>query len=176
MNSKAKTALRHLNNLNNKKKVWLKSEIQAVIKLLNSTNYESGETKNFLESVEFFFGHDKLERKITNEQSDFGIEYLNRRYFKLNGKPRSSSPFSEAENSMIKDFSRFKWVGLHANYNSMGSSRWFTPIYRLYSKSGAYFDYTAMHWGIPEVLKVNTEGKKKVFHRQFETLINKEVK
>lgn len=152
--AKLKTAQKHYKNLQAKARTWKKSEIGAVIKLLNSANYERvTETKNALLDLESYFTYGaQEERKITREQSQYGIQYLRSRYFKVDGSPRKNCPFGNREIAILKSFSKFRWVGLRANYNNCGDVRWFTPVYRVYSKDGSYFDYTAVHWGDPEIL------------------------
>lgn len=149
-----KTAARHLESYKRISKVWLKSEIGAVIKFLNSKNYEHDmEVHGAIENLETYFEYGSCEeRKITKEQSKFGIEYLRKRYYKIGGDPRKNCPFGQRETEIIRSFSKFRFVGMKANYNSMGSYRWFTPVYRVYSKNGLHFDYTAVHWGDPIVI------------------------
>lgn len=156
-NPRLKTAAKHLANYKKVSRVWKKSEIGAVIKLLNSKNFHgvSGDMAvvGAIENLESYFeyGHAE-ERKITREQSKYGIDYLRSRYFKKTGEPRKGCPFGTREIAILKSFSKFRWVGLRPHQNAYGSYRWHTPVYRVYSKDGSYFDYTAVHWGTPEIL------------------------
>lgn len=134
------------------KRVWTKSEINALVKCNNAKNFAHESIKELYAELESKSEYGSFEHSITKERSDFGIEFLIKRYFKLDGSPRSKCPFGVREERILKSFKRFTFVGLLANCNAVGSYRWFTPVYRVYSKSGEYFDYTQGHWGTPKIL------------------------
>jgi hypothetical protein len=149
-----KTLDRWIKTVKNKRKVWKKPEISALCKLLNSRNYEKcEEIKIKINELEYVLNEDKFERKITKEQTKYGLEYLNTRYFKKrDGSPRKKCPMGEREISILKDFSHFTLFGLHGDYNRIGSMQWYRPIYRVYSKTGQSFAYIATHWGEIEII------------------------
>ena len=83
---------------------------------------------------------------ITQEQSDKGIEYLTRKMFKVNGKPRNDKWNYENDDEyrdIVKNFSHFKFMGFTETYYGHYSYyRRLSPVYRTFDKSGDYFDYT----------------------------------
>jgi hypothetical protein len=145
-----------------KQRVWQKSEINAVIKALQRINFSDS-----LNSNEFQFKHADLlaachyqegnesgpfEHSITKEQSDYGLEYLKRRYFKLNGTARRQCPFNLRQQAIIMHaFKEFKFVGFYEHRNDSGMYVGYTPVYRVHANNGEYFDYSPIHWGNPLV-------------------------
>lgn len=155
--SRLATIAKHAKSASLKSKVWKKSEISAVAKLINSKNFHKNENcpeiLQGIESVESLFSYGYMEeRKITREQSRYGIEYLLKRYFKKNGEPRKGSPFGSRENVILKSFSKFRFVGFYEMSSNGGYWTTSIPVYRVYSKDGSYFDYAPIHWGVPIVL------------------------
>lgn len=143
--------------------VWKRSEINALVKCLQSRNFSS-KTNIFLQ--EYYAGLErisayerlsKVQQLITKEQSNFGIEYLRRRYFKVNGQPRKNSPFAEYKH-IIDNFKEFMFVGLYKHENN-GSYKAYSPVYRIIAKDKSWVDYVPMHWGIPFVVASNTHIK-----------------
>jgi hypothetical protein len=141
------------------RRVWQKSEINAVIKALQSKNFVREAPielhdayLDLLQASEY----GSFEHSITKEQSAMGISYLRSRYFKKNGEPRKSSPFNEIEQNIIRSFKKFTFVGYYEHQAQSGWYVGYTPVYRVYSKSGSYFDYSPIHWGTPLIVSPRT--------------------
>lgn len=138
-----KAQQRHIERLQTENVVWKHSEINAVIKQLNLG------AKYFREYFEY---PRHWERRLTEEQNAFWIEYLNSRFFKKNGERRKNAP-GEGVLQVVREFNGFRWVGVKCVHESIGR-RIFTPVYRCYDIHGNYFDYVWPHWGECEVLRL----------------------
>lgn len=98
----------------------------------------------------------KVPRKITAEQTKFGIEWLRNYYFKKNGQPRSGKRTEYRTDhffKLVKGVTRFEFVGVQV----LASSGWYPcqvlPIYRAYNRKGEYFDYAPIYWGQPIIME-----------------------
>jgi hypothetical protein len=95
---------------------------------------------------------------ITKEQTEIGLEYLNKFMIKKRTgtltKPAIDSGMTEAHLTVFKNFHKFMFVGYLENMSWNGLSH-MTPIYRVISKSGEFFDYSPGHWSLPVVFEVN---------------------
>lgn len=88
----------------------------------------------------------RAERPIAKELSTFGVQWLRKKAFKLNGEPRQgkTQPFGDRELKIIKGFSKYRWVGFHntqEDYGNFNGCKSLTPIWRCYDRKGNYFDY-----------------------------------
>ena len=85
------------------------------------------------------------EYDITDEHSQKGIDYLTRKCLKANGSNRETKQVRNLSREFfdaIKDFSHFKFVGFESvDYNIYSRRDQYMPVWRLYTKSGEYFDY-----------------------------------
>lgn len=136
-------------------KVWTKGDILAFGKMLNSMKYSDKERKdkiwdlyNDLESAIGDFGYE-----ITEEQSNFGIEWLNALCFTKSGKysrAQKVQDFNGPDFDIVRNFLKFEFMGFYENVNGYYSH--YVPIYRTIDKDGNYFDYTVAHWGTPEIV------------------------
>lgn len=140
-----KTYLKHINTL--KKDLLTKSEINALGKLMNSLRYSDSNRREQIWALQ----NDMLKEsyKITAEQTEVGLDWLmknvvNSRTMKLR-ENKLAQDFHERELNIILNFSHFEFVGFEEHSN--GYASYYTPIYRTVSKTGSYFDYTAIHWG-----------------------------
>lgn len=136
------------------KKVLTKTDIQS---LCNSANRMRWLEKNEVRLInaqtllnKVYYG--TVEFKITREQSQFGIEYLMRRYFKKDGslRKRTYETLGDREIDILRNFKRFSFVGIqgdHSQYNTL-----YNIVYRIYGQDGMYFDYIPMHWGEIQVI------------------------
>jgi len=126
-----------LKRIQDDKTAWTENEIRYFRKQIGSSSTLTSEQKR--ELINGFRGP----YQITEEQSKTGIEYLRRKAFKTNGKPRNTKdyPFSDHELAIIKDFERFEFWSIYDASNSWGGCTWYLPVYRVYSKSGEFFDY-----------------------------------
>lgn len=130
-------------------KRWTKQDINGFMKALNSMRFTSNmERKDRIGDLLLRFENGPREYSITREQTTQGIDYLRRRYFKLNGDARKSCPFSLPQQWIIKNFVKFKFVAVLVERNAWGQEL-YMPVYRVYAKGGLFFDYTPVHWGIP---------------------------
>ena len=135
--------------------LWTKGDILAFAKLLNSYRFSSPERKTQIMEL-----WDKLETRadnqaysITEDQSQFGIEWLNKICFTKKGKNRDSKQvydFRDPDFDIVRNFSRFEFVGFHETSNGWNSH--YAPIYRTIDKNGYYFDYVARMWQAPEIV------------------------
>jgi hypothetical protein len=139
------------------KKVLTKSEIGTFARMLNSV-YRCKDAERRAQVRELI---EKLEEKnysITEEQTEFGINWLNKFLFTAKGNLRNSKQVQEFMSHqsatfichVVRNFDRFEFIGYHETSNSYYSH--FAPIYRTISKDGKYFDYTARMWQTPEIL------------------------
>ena len=137
-----------------KRRVWQKSEINAVVKALQSANFASNKTADVADAyIELAqkTEYGSFEHSITQEQSVMGITYLRSRYFKKTGEPRKQCPFGSSEQRIIEQFKKFTFVGFYSETNEYGTYRSYVPVYRVYAHNGDYFDYSPIHWGTPIV-------------------------
>lgn len=135
--------------------LWTKSDIGAFAKLLNSCRRSSKERQTQIMEL-----WNKLETRannktysITLEQSQFGIEYLNKLCFTSKGKNRNSKQvqdFMESDFDIVRNFHHFEFVGFHELSNMYSSH--YAPIYRTVAKDGTYFDYVCRMWQAPEIV------------------------
>src|ERR1043165_3775412 len=134
-------------------KVWTKSDIGAFGKMLNSYRFASLERRAQIMELWSELGYDY---DITEEQSQFGINWLKALLFTKRGKRSTNkkiADFIERDFQVVENFSYFKFVGFHETCGYGGCS-YYSPIYRAVSKDGRYFEYTMSggHWGVPEII------------------------
>lgn len=134
---------RHRSNLENPKHVWLLSEINGLRKRLG---YCSNWSQTAKEELREELQRNDYSFKISKEQSQFGIEWLRRTQFKLNGELRAGAFIGEREAKIIKSFKRFEFIGLRFIYVSPYQTET-APIYRTFAKNGDYFDYSCSPMG-----------------------------
>lgn len=121
-----------------KKDTLTETEILKLKRRLNNRYTALGiETRDFI--------LDNLEEKeynITPEQSQKGIEWLNKKCFCKDGRLRKgiNELFSTWRINILRDFDHFTFIGFYESNNGYVSL--FTPIYRVYDKKGNSFDYT----------------------------------
>jgi hypothetical protein len=105
--------------------------------------------------------------RISREQTLKGIAWLQRYCFKLDGSPRKrkDSPFESAHLEVIRNFSRFEFVGLKDlradnPYSLSLNFHQYIPIYRVIARDGSYFDYSPATWGeVVELSQVETAAE-----------------
>lgn len=135
--------------------VMAKGDILALGKLLNSYRFSSPERKIEVNAIRSLLA-DKTDNHgyaITDEQSQFGVEWLQKILLNKKGELRQSkqvADFEQRDVEIIKNFSRFEFMSFEENSNGYNSH--YTPIYRTISTSGEWFDYTVGHWGTPQRL------------------------
>lgn len=161
--SQKRTIKKYLDRIENKKSPWTKLEINSFKKLIGSMHWmEDAEYKNEILNLWGKFtdlGYE-LEYDITKEQSEFGINWLKKQLFKSNGEPRNNKKIDELNcdrvRNIVKSFKKFTFVGYHMSYRYGSRAEPLSPVYRVYSKNGEYFDYTiAGQWG--EILSSSIE-------------------
>lgn len=95
---------------------------------------------------------EQSERPITREHSRIGIEYLRRMAFRpVSGLPREGKcqVFGSLELDIIRGFSKFRFLGYkNTNDASWSPYKQLTPIWRVYSRTGEYFDYYCINHGL----------------------------
>lgn len=147
-------------------KVLSKSDIGALTKLFNSSRW-GGDTQRNADIRELKAAFDsRIDNKdffdLTQEQTDFGIEWLHNFLFTGSGKLRQGKcvgDFDNHEALVIRNFSGFQLVGLKEHYNGIGTVVMYSPIYRTYDKLGNWFDYAPVMWGVPELIDYNYSNK-----------------
>jgi hypothetical protein len=138
------------------KNLLTKSEISMFCRLLNSLKFDKNQEKrdqvwelvNAMEEKAYNTPYD-----ITLEQSQFGIEWLNKMCFTTKGKNRASKmveDFRERDFDIVRNFFKFEFVGF--DESNVGSYNHFAPIYRTIDKDGNYFDYVARMWSAPVIV------------------------
>lgn len=133
----------HRANLDNPKHVWCKSEINGLRKGLGYCGSWSDAAKQeLIEELQ----RNTYSFKISKDQSDFGIEWLKRTQFKLNGEIRAGAFIGEREAKVIQKFKRFEFVGLRFIYVSPYQTD-SAPIYRTIARDGSSFDYSCSPMG-----------------------------
>jgi len=138
---------------------WTKSDILAFAKMLNSMRYSDQERRSDIQEL-----HDELVKaldnmpggyKITEEQSQFGIDWLKKLVFTKRGeisKAKKVENFGEHEAAIIKNFLKFEFMGFYeASFNALGDAHW-VPVYRTIGKDGHYFDYFCAGWKTPQIV------------------------
>ena len=143
------------------REVWTKSDIMSLNKALNDLEWQRAwpkdkpERTRWLKAIEtIFYDYCNSTKQLTPEQTKFGIEWLKRYCFKLNGKPRNqkNNPFTDHDRRIIQNFDRFELVGFEDMSYHYGGRSWYVPVYRTWSTYGCYFDYITPHWSAPIVV------------------------
>ena len=153
---------------------YTKSDIGALTKLVAGMRFNDNDRKEQIQSfVELYFNnvHDKYVRgdfqceymffksgpmKITKEQTLLGKAWLKNHFFKLDGTKRSGKNteyVSDKVLSIVKNVSRFEFMGINLVKNAHGYCNQVLPIYRTYAKDGSYFDYCPIYWGQPIIVE-----------------------
>jgi hypothetical protein len=131
-------------------KTITESEIIYLRKALNvSLNYVN---EDYMYAKELLFKSSEKPRSLSPEHTQKGIEYLNKKLFRLNGQLRrlKVNPFSEREIGIIKNFKKFLFVGLYNNSDNMRKN--YVAVYRCVAKNGEWFDYTGVIFDIIRVV------------------------
>lgn len=143
---------RHLKHARTPKMVWTESEILSARMSIHRLN--SDEAWTLIEMLNETGGY-----SITEEQSDKGISYLRSKIFNLKGEKRNSAYarcFNDEEIEILRDFKEFTFEGVRYDFNHYCERYNTSPIYRVHSKGGGYFDYTQEHFGLPKILKTHS--------------------
>jgi hypothetical protein len=139
---------RHLANAQNKRHVWTEGEILGVRKCIHGLKHADDALTLIMNVNEGGF-------RITQEQSDFGIQFLRSKLFKKDNTCRTSAfarCFGLRERDIVRQFKKFTFEGVRYQCNPYSGQFSTSPIYRVHSKGGRSFDYTMGHWSLPEVL------------------------
>jgi hypothetical protein len=133
--------------------VLTKQEINGFLKLLRSARYVNDlEIKFQIGLLRKQFGALSLQYDITEEHSAQGLAWLQNKVLLKRGGVSKNSGFGLEHEETIRNFKRFKFVGIHGYYNSYGELRDFSPIFRIIGKSDRdYVDYAPVYRGIPVV-------------------------
>lgn len=138
-----KSYYRHKANLENPKHIWDKQQINGLRKGLgycgNWSQPAKEELTETLQRTEYHFN-------ISKEQTQFGIEWLRRTQFRLDGKIRAGAFIGVREAKIIQNFKRFEFVGLRFIRVSPCQTDT-APIYRTIARNGEYFDYSCSPMG-----------------------------
>lgn len=135
-----KTYDKWLKRVKDRRTPWTENDIIYFRRAVGSSSHMPTQLKQ--ELVRRF--QETAPYRITAAQTAKGLDFLRRKAFRIDGKPRQTAdfPFSNYELTIIKTASHFQFVGLaNSAYLYGGGYTWYLPIYRLYSKSGDYFDY-----------------------------------
>ncbi len=112
------------------------------VKRVNLTDMQRADLRTLIKTQD--------ERPITRAQTKFGRAWLKRVAFKLNGEPRKNCKLGDCEQAIVKNFSHFRWVGIHntqEDYAGSGYHKSYTGVWRCYDKAGNYFDYYVLAGG-----------------------------
>lgn len=129
---------------------WTEGEINQLRKSLGPCSNWSIVARETIISDYFRHCH-RHNFKITEDQSNKGIEWLKKTQLKKNGELRNSQSvfINEGDKKILENFSHFKFIGLEfSDFNYYSNSyRNIAPIYRTFDKSGNYFDYAPIAFG-----------------------------
>ena len=134
-----------------KEKTWTKSEITSFASIVRSAMYRPTGIRD--ETIlelwnQFARTIEKQPKLITSEQTEVGLNWLNKTCFTSQNKVRNTqllreSGFSCFDAEILKNFSHFEFVGYDTDLNTYGGYiNIRTPVYRVVSKLGKYFDYS----------------------------------
>lgn len=120
------------------RKAMTQNEIRSLVHALNGVKNVNltGADRDMLRELI----RNTEERPITKEQSKLGIAWLRNKAFKLSGEPRKNCILGTFEQSIVNNFSHFKFVGI-VDTNPYMSRSVFVPIWRTYARDGRAFDY-----------------------------------
>lgn len=82
--------------------------------------------------------------KISNEQTEKGLNWLKNKGWTTTGKERKNSPFGYREEEAIKTFKEFKLIELHNNnnyYQSQNEINNYVPVYLVIGKKNNFEYY-----------------------------------
>lgn len=132
-----------LERLENPDHVWAKGEIGSLRKHIGHCSTWSDAAKEHVQAIV----SDGFDFKITKYQTEMGLDYLLKISLTSKGALRRSKTnfLGQYEVDILRDFKEFRFIGLEfSGYNNWSHNYNFrTPIYRVISKSGKYFDYIA---------------------------------
>lgn len=129
--------------------IWTEQEILSFRKHIGFCSDQNSVLKR-----ELLYLINEKSFNITEEQTNKGIQFLCNKAFKKDGSLRETKdfPFGSREIEVLRDFSHFKFVGVHYECGWDGSYQNTSPIYSVVSKSGQSFDYIAGAFGSIEVV------------------------
>lgn len=90
---------------------------------------------------------------ITLEHQQKGIDYLMANTFKKNGTLRKNNMFGSFELEVLKNYSHFKFVGLHR----AGMSDYVLPLYECIAHNGDSFTYIGTVYSCIEVTDIHSK-------------------
>lgn len=131
----------YINILNDQKHTWTEGEINGLRKQLGYCSNWSKVARE--ELVEDISRNGMYDCKITREQTKFGLDWLKRKQFRLDGRIRAGAFIGEREAKIIRSFKKFEFVGL--DFMSInpytGAPQAVAPLYRCVAKNGESFTY-----------------------------------
>lgn len=135
--------------LHNPKHVWLEGQINGLRRNLGyCTNWSQAAAEQLRDDIRRM---NFPAFKISKEQTKFGLEWLKRTQFKLNGELRANAFITENEANIIKNFARFEFVGLRFDAVNpyTNAPQAVLPIYRTIARNKKSFTYVVnpMGWG-----------------------------
>lgn len=113
------------------------------IKPKTSDSAEAIEALGILELLEQPLKGRKLDEELTRK----GINWLNSFLFKKNGEPRSNKALQGVSSEVfkaVKEFSHFTFEGFQENCSGYYCT--YTPIWGIHSKSGSQVNYSYAGW------------------------------
>lgn len=150
-NPSLKTIQKYELMAHNSRHIWAKSEIHALAKLLNHIEYiQDKDIKRRVVELGRYVQEDMKPARITDKQSNFGIQWLKTNLYNSKGNLRNSklSNILEPIEPLLKRFKDFRFAGFHTDTNSYGARLFFVaPIYEVRSKNGKVIPYAHQHWG-----------------------------
>lgn len=136
-----------LENLTDAKHVWTEGEINGLRRNLGyCTNWSKVAAEDVREEI---LRNGMPEFRITKEQTKFGLSWLKRTQWKLNGELRAGAFIGVREARIIKNFARFEFVGLEfVSVNPYtGFPQCIAPLYKTIAKNGESFTYRVSPMG-----------------------------
>lgn len=126
-----------------KQDIWTETDIISFRSLLNNKLRHDAETRLELASN---FNH----KTITDEQRIKGYNWLNKYNFTSQGNSSSKCFLGNREAEILKDFDTITIARLRdVGYGILTN---YVPVYRVYSLSGQFFEYTFEANGQPTVI------------------------
>lgn len=130
--------------LNDKAHVWSEGEINGLRKGLGyCSNWSKCAREELIDDIRRM----DIEARVTDEQSQKGLDWLYKTQFTKRGEIRfrKHAFIGERELEVLKDFEKFTFQGLRfQDFNPYTSTyQTISPVYGVHGKSGGYFEYSA---------------------------------
>lgn len=153
-------------------KVFPKGAINGLTKKLNSMRFgrSAPNAREIYDAMELtqrgsverdmdyssYIMHFAHTRRIERAQTTFGKAWLKQWFYKLNGSKRTGKRVEGVSDRVLRlanKITRFEFIGVLEHTNWYGEPQQYTPIYRAYTSTGEYFDYSPIMWSNPIIME-----------------------